>query len=133
MKAQAVVFAGVVAWLGVVAVAPAQAQQSRLKECAQEWNAMKAANQTDGKTWRELRKECLARGKAAAPGPAGEAPAVPPGTRRAQAGGRQAMVARERACAADWKAAKAGGQVAAGTTWPSYWSDCNKRKKAEGM
>jgi hypothetical protein len=43
------------------------------------------------------------------------------------------MVARERACGVDWKADKAAGKVAAGMTWPKYWSDCDKRKKAEGM
>ena len=47
--------------------------------------------------------------------------------------GRQAFVARERACAAEWKADKAAGKIAAGTKWPHYLSECNKRKKAEGM
>ncbi|MFZ1923047.1 MAG: hypothetical protein WA280_15130 [Xanthobacteraceae bacterium] len=42
------------------------------------------------------------------------------------------MVARERACGADWKAAKAAGKTA-GQKWPQFWSACNKRKKAEGM
>jgi hypothetical protein len=43
------------------------------------------------------------------------------------------MIARERACAADWKADKAAGRIAVGMKWPHYWSECNKRKKAEGM
>ena len=43
------------------------------------------------------------------------------------------MVARIRACGADWKTAKAEGKVPAGQHWPQYWSECNKRKKAEGM
>lgn len=47
--------------------------------------------------------------------------------------GRQAMIARERACAAEWKADKAAGRVEAGMKWPKYWSECNKRKKAQGM
>jgi hypothetical protein len=46
---------------------------------------------------------------------------------------KEAEHARERACAADWKAAKASGKVAAGMTWPTYWSECDKRKKAAGM
>jgi hypothetical protein len=44
-----------------------------------------------------------------------------------------AVVARERACGQDWKADKAAGKIPAGTKWPQYWSDCNKRKKAAGM
>ncbi|MGC1926024.1 MAG: hypothetical protein WA706_19710, partial [Pseudolabrys sp.] len=47
--------------------------------------------------------------------------------------GRQAEYARERACGADWKADKAANKVPAGMTWPKYWSECNKRKKAAGM
>jgi hypothetical protein len=43
------------------------------------------------------------------------------------------MVARERACGQDWKADKEAGKVPKGMTWPKYWSECDKRKKAEGM
>jgi len=43
------------------------------------------------------------------------------------------MVARLRACGAEWKTAKAEGNVPAGQKWPQFWSACNKRKKAEGM
>ena len=28
---------------------------------------------------------------------------------------------------------KAEGKVPAGQKWPQFWSECNKRKKAEGM
>jgi len=47
--------------------------------------------------------------------------------------GRQALLARQRACGAEWKADKAAGKVPAGMKWSKYWSECNKRKKAEGM
>ena len=47
--------------------------------------------------------------------------------------GRQAEYARERACAADWKADKAANRIPVGMTWPKYWSECDKRKKAAGM
>jgi hypothetical protein len=43
------------------------------------------------------------------------------------------MIARERACGAEWKADKAAGKIQAGMKWPQYWSDCDKRKKAQGM
>jgi hypothetical protein len=111
------------------------AQQSRMKSCADEWNAMKAANQTAGKTYRAFQKECLARTAATPAAPTATPPASPAPAPAAKAagGGRQAMLARERACGAEWKSAKAAGTVAAGMKWPQYWSECNKRKKAEGM
>ena len=60
---------------------------------------------------------------AVAPKPAAKKPADP----------KQAEYARERACGAEWKAEKAAGKVPEGMTWPKYWSDCDKRKKAAGM
>ena len=44
------------------------------------------------------------------------------------------LAARERLkkCGAEWKAAKAAGKIEKGTTWPKYWSACNKRLKAAG-
>jgi|SRR5215216_2130811 len=132
MKAYAIA-AGSLAFLALAAVGPAQAQQSRMQACAAEWNTMKAANQTAGKTYRAFQKECLARTAATAPTlPFGQ-PAPAPAAKPKGGGGRQAMLARERACGAEWKAAKAAGTVPAGATWPKYWSACNTRKKAEGM
>ena len=42
------------------------------------------------------------------------------------------MRERQRKCGAEWKAAKAAGKVEKGTTWPKYWSACNKRLKTAG-
>lgn len=132
-------------WLGalctvLLASTPGLAQTAaRGKACADEWKAMKAANQTAGKKYRDFRKECMARAAAGAPGtePAAPPAAGAPGTQapkaRKASPGREAMIARERACGAEWKAAKAAGQIPKGQTWPKYWSECNKRKKAEGM
>jgi hypothetical protein len=142
MKTRMVAVFGSLALFGLLMASPVQAQ-SRMKACADEWNAMKAANQTAGKKYRDFQKECLARSAAApgartATGPA-TTPAAAPTTPAAAptaakgGGGRQAMVARERACGQEWKADKAANKVAAGMTWPKYWSECNKRKKAEGM
>ena len=63
-----------------------------------------------------------------------EKPAAPKPTANEPDGkqGRVAFVARERACGADWKADKAAGKTG-DQQWPQYWSDCNKRKKAQGM
>ena len=44
--------------------------------------------------------------------------------------GQIAMRARQKKCGAEWKEAKAAGKVQKGTTWPKYWSACNKRLKA---
>jgi hypothetical protein len=138
----------------------AQTGGNRMKACADEWNTMKAAKQTEGKKYRDFQKECLARTTDTATPAATPAAATPAATTTTTPAakttakpaatttttttpaattaakpstGRQAMVARERACGVDWKADKAAGKVAAGMTWPKYWSDCDKRKKAEGM
>jgi hypothetical protein len=92
--------------------------------------------------YRDFSKQCMAGGAApstpttAAPAPAAT-PAPAPATTAAKpatgSAGRQAMIARERACGAEWKADKAAGKIQAGMKWPQYWSDCDKRKKAQGM
>jgi len=128
----------------VIALPLAAQAQSRMKECAAEWKQAKAANTTAGKTYREFSKECMARTSAAPAAPA--APATPaaakPETKPAAAapaasdkpgkGGREAMLARQRACGAEWKADKAAGKTGS-MKWPQYWSECNTRKKAQGM
>jgi len=118
--------------------APVTAQAKTMKECAAEWDKMKAANQTGGMKYRDFTKQCMAGGAptAAAPAPAAPVTAAPaPAAGAATAGktGRQAMIARERACGAEWKADKAAGRIPAGQKWPQFWSECDKRKKAQGM
>jgi hypothetical protein len=119
------------------ALAPAAAQAKTLKECAAQWDQMKAANQTGGMKYREFTKQCMsgAAPVGAAPAPATPTTAAPAPAASSAAGktGRQAMYARERACGAEWKADKAAGRIPAGQHWPQYWSECNKRKKAQGM
>jgi hypothetical protein len=131
----------VAAVISAAALAPVAAQAKTMKECAAEWDKMKAANQTGGMKYRDFTKQCMsgAAPTAVAPaapasGPASAAPA-PATTTKPAAGltGRQAMVARERACGAEWKSDKAAGKIPAGMKWPQYWSDCDKRKKAQGM
>ncbi len=126
--------------------APVVAQAKTMKECAAEWDKMKAAKQTGGMKYRDFSKQCMSGGAApvgaAAPAPAtpttaAPAPAAGAGTTATKpatgASGRQAMIARERACGAEWKADKAAGKIPAGQKWPQYWSECDKRKKAQGM
>ena len=115
--------------------APVPAIAKTMKECAAEWDKMKAANQTGTMKYRDFTKQCMSGG--AAPVGAAPAPSTPttaaPGAGPAGKTGRQAMIARERACGAEWKADKAAGKIPAGQKWPQYWSECDKRKKAQGM
>jgi hypothetical protein len=134
----------VAALASAAALAPLPAQAKTLKECNAQWDQMKASSQTGGMKYRDFRKQCMSGGAApvgAAPAPAAPttaAPAPAPAPAAAAPGaagktGRQAMIARERACGAEWKADKAAGRIPAGQKWPQFWSACDKRKKAEGM
>ena len=129
--------AGVAAAI-VASAALAPAQAKTLKECAAQWDQMKAANQTGGMKYRDFTKQCMSGAAApvgAAPAPATAAPAPAAGAAKPVTGspGRQAMIARERACGAEWKADKAAGRIQAGMKWPQYWHECDARKKAQGM
>jgi hypothetical protein len=115
---------------------PSFAQKKTVKACQEEWRANKAANEAAKITEKAYVAKCRAESakptatKSAAP----KTPAAAPkSAAKKPADGRQAEYARERACAADWKAAKAAGKIPAGMTWPKYWSECDKRKKAQGM
>ena len=125
----------VAALAGAAVLAPVVAQAKTMKECAAEWDKMKAANQTGGMKYRDFSKQCMAGGAAPAPSTSTTAaPAAPKPTTAAPAPaagaatttakpatgspGRQAMIARERACGAEWKADKAAGKIPAGEKWP---------------
>jgi len=131
----------VAALASAAALAPVAAQAKTLKECAAQWDQMKAANQTGGMKYRDFTKQCMSGAAApvgAAPAtatPTTAAPASAAGAAKPATGspGRQAMIARERACGAEWKADKAAGRIQAGMKWPQYWHECDARKKAQGM
>ena len=131
----------VAALASAAALAPVAAQAKTLKECAAQWDQMKAANQTGGMKYRDFTKQCMSGAAApvgAAPAtatPTTAAPAPAAGAAKPATGsrGRQAMIARERACCAEWKADKAAGRIQAGMKWPQYWHECDARKKAQGM
>jgi hypothetical protein len=36
----------------------------------------------------------------------------------------------QKKCGAEWKEAKAANKIEKGTTWPKFWSACNKRLKS---
>ena len=129
MKIRLLIASGIC--LAALAALSVPADAKTMKECAAQWQEMKAANQTGGMKYRDFSKQCMSEGAppAAAPPPA----PPPPVAEKPASGGRQAMIARERACGAEWKQAKAEGRIPVGQKWPQYWSECNKRKKAEGM
>jgi hypothetical protein len=51
-------------------------------------------------------------------------------TKKGPSAGQIAARERQTKCAAEWKETKATGKTEKGTTWPKFWSDCNKRLKA---
>jgi hypothetical protein len=101
--------------LGLAFPTSSFAQRKTLATCEMEWSANKAFNQAAGITERDWVAKCRAD------------------SAKKPADARRAEYARERSCVADWKAAKAAGRVAAGMTWPTFWTECDQRKKAMGM
>jgi protein-disulfide isomerase len=133
MKSALLVASAVVLAALAPALITSPAQAKTMKECAAEWQEMKTAGQTGGVKYRDFSKQCMSGGAPAAEAPPQQQPdAASPPAAKPLTGGRAAMVTRLRACAADWKAAKAEGKTA-GQKWPQFWSACNKRKKAQGM
>ena len=144
MKTQVVIASGILlsALAGTVATVPAHALS--MKECSTKYQAAKDGGTLKGQTWNEFRKaEC---GGEAAEGPAATTPApttasapastpAPASTKPPKTGspGRDAMIARERACGKEWKEMKANNTRPAGMKWPQYWHECDQRKKAAGM
>ena len=51
-----------------------------------------------------------------------------PAAKREPTPGQLAARERQKQCGVEWKEAKAAGKTK-GTTWPKYWSACNKRLK----
>jgi hypothetical protein len=133
--------------LAAIALQATSAQALTMAECSAKYKAAKDGNTLNGMKWNDFRKaNCgsdATAAPAAAPAPA-PAPApkptvasAPPATPAATeakpaSAGRQAMYARERACGAEWKAAKANGTRPAGMKWPQFWHECDVRMKAAG-
>jgi hypothetical protein len=110
------------------------AQKKTVKACQDEWRANKAANEVAKVTEKDFVAKCRAEAAKPAATTTTAAPvAAPKPAAKKPADLKQAEYARERACGAEWKAEKEAGKVPEGMTWPKYWSDCDKRKKAAGM
>lgn len=130
--------------LAAIALQGSSAQALTMAECSAKYKAAKDANTLNGMKWNDFRKancgsDATAAPAAAAPAPApapkptvASAPAATPSEAKPASAGRQAMYARERACGAEWKAAKANGTRPAGMKWPQFWHECDVRMKAAG-
>ena len=125
----ALIFAGL-----AFSATPSFAQKKTVKACQEEWRANKAANEAAKITEKDFVAKCRAEVATPAATTTTGAPAAPPkAVAKKPADPKQAEYARERACGKEWKTEKAAGKVQAGMTWPQYWSECDKRKKAAGM
>jgi hypothetical protein len=145
MKTALLIASGMFVAVVATASIPAPAYALTAKECSAKYQAAKAAGTLNGMKWNEFRKaECGGEAAPAAgtppaaeskpaPAPATESKPAPAAAEKPVSAGRKAEYARERACGKEWKADKAAGKIQAGMKWPQYWSECNKRKKAEGM
>jgi hypothetical protein len=51
-------------------------------------------------------------------------------TKKEPRAGQLATRERQKKCGAEWKEAKASNKIEKGTTWPKFWSACNKRLKS---
>jgi hypothetical protein len=132
-----VIFATIVV-AGVMAGAPARADNA-MQVCGARYQAAKTAKSLPaGQTWNQYLAQCRTTlpktgAAAAAPAPAGKptAPVAAPAvkTARAQSPAMTAVHDRQRQCGTQWKADKAAGKIPAGQTWPKYWSACNTRLK----
>jgi hypothetical protein len=99
------------------------------KECGKQWTGM-SKDEKKGLKKKDYVSDCVAKSQpAAVPNPFQPKPSATTTGKP----GRQAMIERERACGKEWREAKAAGRIQTGQKWPQYWSDCNKRMKAQGM
>ena len=51
-------------------------------------------------------------------------------TKKEPSAGQLATRERQKKCGAEWKEMKASNKIEKGTTWPKFWSACNKRLKS---
>jgi protein-disulfide isomerase len=143
MKTALMIASGVFAAALAAAAVPAPLQAKTMKECAAQWQEMKAANQTEGMKYRDFSKKCMseatpaaenpppAKPEAAAP-PAAGGNAVFPSAVSSKYSGESAGKARRHTCLDQYNANKASGGNA-GLKWiqkgGGYYSECNKHLK----
>jgi hypothetical protein len=143
MKTALLIAWGAFAAALAAAAVSAPVQAKTMKECAAQWQEMKAANQTEGMKYRDFSKKCMSAGAPAAenpPPPKPEAAAPPaaggnavfPSAVSAKYSGESAGKARMHTCLDQYNANKANGGNG-GLRWiqkgGGYYSECNKHLK----
>jgi hypothetical protein len=145
MKTALLIASGLV--LAAVAPLSGPVQAKTMKECAAQWQEMKANNQTAGMKYRDFTKQCMSgaapAAEAAPPPEKPEAAAPPPAAAPAGSAvfpsavspkysNESAGKARRQTCLDQYHANKASGGNA-GLKWiqkgGGYYSECNKRLK----
>lgn len=76
---------------GLTNQAMSQSQQQVMSDCAKQWDALKAANKTGGKSYQDFNKGCLSKGKDAAKPGAVAAPTAAPAAAAAKTSAPAAM------------------------------------------
>lgn len=89
--------------LGLSGQTMAQTQQQVMSDCAKQWDALKAANKTAGKTYQDFNKECLTKKPTAATPAAATPPAAAPAPAAAAKPAAPATAAKPAAPAAATK------------------------------
>jgi hypothetical protein len=145
VKTALLIASGVLLAAGASVSVPAYAKT--MKECAAQWQDMKANNQTNGMKYRDFTKQCMssegapaadnpppAKPEAAAPPPAAapSGDAVFPSSVSSKYSSESAGKARMHTCLDQYKANKANGGNGS-LRWiqkgGGYYSECNKRLK----
>jgi hypothetical protein len=135
MKTALLIASGAFAAALAAAAVSAPVQAKTMKECAAQWQEMKANNQTEGMKYRDFSKKCMSEGapkpEAAAP-PAAGGNAVFPSAVSSKYSSESAGKARMHTCLDQYNANKANGGNG-GLKWiqkgGGYYSECNKHLK----
>ncbi len=158
--AGAALFALVFSVGAMLSTGSANAADTAVKACADQWAQMKKDNKIPaGQKWSDFEKTCVAQQTAAPATPAAKpvtpavtpaAPAKPatpvvaakPATTTAPAapampvaatGGKAGEQSRIKNCSGQWEKMKAAKAIPAGLTWPAFWHDCDTKLKAAGQ
>jgi uncharacterized protein (DUF2345 family) len=100
----------------------ASPQQSKMQQCAAQWQDLKKANKTGGQDYKTFSAGCM---KAAAPAPIAAATTAKPAAALAATSGKMSQQDRMKACAAQWNTMKAQNKTG-GQTYKQFASQCLK-------
>ena len=144
MKTALLIASGALAVAFAAAAVPAAVQAKTMKECAAQWQDMKANKQTEGMKYRDFSKKCMSEGggapaaenppppKPEAAAPAAGGNAVFPSAVSSKYSGESAGKARRHTCLDQYNANKTSN-ANGGLKWiqkgGGYYSECNEKLK----